>query len=350
MARHGNQRIARYRIRQPALAATEDIGKVISYAPGATVLRDGKTADLAVHAVIRVSDTVRTDAGGRVKILFNDDSSLSLGPDTVMEMSEYADAGGKSAFSVNVPAGMIRAITAKITEQNPEGFKMTSPDATVGIRGTIVTMQVRRGGAGTAAAAPEAGREGKKQATDTVAARSDEFLPPLTPLKDIALGTQTLGDSLRASLGGTGHVSGSLSSPFSSSGTFSFDVSLLGPTSGAITNGNLSYNVSFGTMTSVYNGAGTTLTPVGGDTMALTLAGGFGTAGPGGFTMNSSGGGTVVIGGGPNGITGVTGSVSGTHDLMNGPAGPLAGGVTFNVSDAISTWTDSGTGSGTLTK
>jgi len=128
-----------------ALAAAQEIGTVISYTPGATLLRDGKAEPLAPSAGIRLSDTVQTDSAGRVKILFNDDSSISLGPNTVMDMSEYADAGSKSSFAVHVGQGMVRAITGKIVDQNPGGFRMSSPEATVGIRGTIVTMHVEKG-------------------------------------------------------------------------------------------------------------------------------------------------------------------------------------------------------------
>ena len=41
--------------------------------------------------------------------------------------------------------GLLRAITGRIVEQNPEGFALTSPEATVGIRGTIITMRSDKG-------------------------------------------------------------------------------------------------------------------------------------------------------------------------------------------------------------
>jgi len=234
----------------------EDIGTVITLAPGAFALRDGNTLSLALHDGIRASDTLKTDAGGRVKILFSDDTSVSLGPNTVMEMREYADAGSKSAFSVHVPQGMIRAITGKIVEQNPGGFKMTSPEATVGIRGTIVTLHVDegvskvyventlrqvyvnnvnvpsghkivlpgasprpepikpedrrqigrelafRGGQGSAAAAREAGVTGDlRRSAESFASAAGGGVPARDAgLKDSALVTQKLGDTLSAVL------------------------------------------------------------------------------------------------------------------------------------------------------
>ena len=228
----------------PAAAhATADIGQVVAVVPGATVLRDGKTAALAVQDGIQVSDSIRTDAAGRVKILFNDDSSVSIGPDTTMDMNEYADAGAKSSFGLNVPQGVVRALTGKIVDQNPDGFKITTPEATVGIRGTIVSVrrgkgvttvyventlrqvyvnnikvpsgskitipgdpgrpepilpQDRRdlgldlallGGRGVAAAAPEPGGERLSSTEQITVGRLENLLPPDTPLKDIALAT-----------------------------------------------------------------------------------------------------------------------------------------------------------------
>ena len=127
-----------------ALAAV-DIGKVLALVPGASVLRDGKTETLALHAGIRVSDTIRTDASGRVKILFNDDSAVTLGSNTSLDMRDYADAGDKPAFGFHVPRGVVRAMTGKIVEQNPAGFRITTPEATVGIRGTTISLIVENG-------------------------------------------------------------------------------------------------------------------------------------------------------------------------------------------------------------
>ena len=42
----------------------DDIGMVMSYTPGASILRDGKTEALALRSGIRVSDTIQTDASG----------------------------------------------------------------------------------------------------------------------------------------------------------------------------------------------------------------------------------------------------------------------------------------------
>ena len=381
----------------PAAPAAEDIGKVIMFTPGATVLRDGKTKALAMHAGIRTTDTLQTDASGRVKILFNDDSSVSLGPNTTMDMNEYADAGSKPAFGVHVPQGVIRVITGKITEQNPDGFKLTTPEVTVGIRGTIISLRTGRGvttvyventlrqvyvnnirvpsgskitlpgsprpeaiqpedrrqlgrdlaflgGAGVAAAAPEAAREdGRRLPAEYATAGPEHLLPPDTALKTLALGTQGLGDTLATSpttnpgsTGSlTGHVLGSLSSTQNIlgtglSGSFGFDVNLL---SGMISNGIFSLS---GNAPSAWS---------------VNLSGGAGSASPTGFTMNMppSTSTTQIINGVPS--SGVSAAVNGSANLLSVPSGtsfPVT--YTVHIPPPTSLPIDSGTGTGTITK
>ena len=367
----------------PALAM-QDIGKVITFTPGASVLRDGKTEPLAMHAGIRVSDTVQTDAGGRVKILFNDDSSVSLGPNTTMDMEEYADAGAKSSFAVNVPHGMARAITGKIVEQNPNGFKMSSPEATVGIRGTIVTMRVERGqgnqrgsttvfventlrnvyvnggnvpsgnkwisdggsgrqeritpedrrhigrelafhgGGGSAAAAPEAGEgRGRRRATEQFVPAGGSIVPE-DGLKDDDRVPQSL---LAPYITPVGHVSGSLDS-ISFSGSFNFTVNL---SSGKITNGQMKLDG---------------IIPLTAGN-AFILGGGTGLANASGFRMDAPLGARYY-----NAL--FNSSASGWVE-NNGPVNLLTApsGNQFNVNYGVSSsggMSDSGTGTGTITK
>jgi hypothetical protein len=87
---------------------------------------------------------ITTDGTGRARILFTDDGAVTLGANTVFNLAEYrmGASGEKPAFAGRVAKGMMRVITGKITEQNPEGFKVTTPDAVIGIRGTIISVMV----------------------------------------------------------------------------------------------------------------------------------------------------------------------------------------------------------------
>ncbi len=237
----------------PALAL--EAGRVVSLTPGAFVERGGKTLPLELKSAVEAGDTLSTDASGRVRMLFSDDSSMSIGPNTTLALREYLPDGGNPSFKAHLGKGLLRAITGKIVERNPAGFSLTSPEATVGIRGTIISMRsgksvttvyventtrtvlvngvtvpagqkitvpgdrpvpqpiapqdrreigrdlAFRGGRGTAAAAPEPGQTaGAPGAAYLVA---DNGLPvPGTALGGLPLGVQLAGDSITSQGGG----------------------------------------------------------------------------------------------------------------------------------------------------
>ena len=128
----------------PAFAAPE-AGKVVALTPGAFVERAGKRLPLEMKSAVEAGDTLTTDATGRVRVLFSDDSSMSIGPNTVLALREFSPGGSKPAVKAHLGKGLLRAITGRIVEQNPDGFALTSPEATVGIRGTIITMRSDKG-------------------------------------------------------------------------------------------------------------------------------------------------------------------------------------------------------------
>jgi hypothetical protein len=291
--------------------------------PGASVTRGGQTEALRQHSPVRVSDTVKTDATGRVRILFNDDSTVDMGANSSLDMRDFADVGEKSVFNAHLLQGVPRVVTGKIVEQNPKGFAVTTPEGNIGIRGTIISVRtgngvttvyventtrevyvnninvpggqkitipsdpVRpepiqpqdrrnlgrdlafRGGTGVAAAAPEPIQAGSRpeeqlRGTTHLTAKAD-LIPPDSPLTDVSLGTQSLGDSLTMSnsMAGTAFVKGSLMtsypySPVWGSGTtgfsdFFFEVNL---GSGSVSNAEMHARADDGTLINTYDVAG----------------------------------------------------------------------------------------------
>ncbi|MDR2200172.1 MAG: FecR family protein, partial [Deltaproteobacteria bacterium] len=117
---------------------------MIGLAGGAVIVREGAEIPIEVGMEIRLSDTVRTGSAGRVRILFNDDSLVAVGPGALFRMDEYSDSGSDQSFKANVTEGLARFVTGKIVEANPKGFQVTAPEAVVGIRGTIITVRAER--------------------------------------------------------------------------------------------------------------------------------------------------------------------------------------------------------------
>lgn len=127
-----------------AYAAQEPVGLIISMYNGAWVERAGGAKEaLTLKAPIYRGDTLSTDATGKAQILFNDDTTLSVAPASVVNIDDFMYNGNtKPYFSVNVVKGASRVISGRIVEQNPIGFKMSSPRGTAGIRGTVVSVIV----------------------------------------------------------------------------------------------------------------------------------------------------------------------------------------------------------------
>ncbi len=125
----------------PAPAAAEEIGRVITLVPGVTALRGGNEVPLALKSPVEQGDTIRTDASGRVQIIFNDDSSVALGSNASLGMEAFADNGAQPVFKARLGAGLARVITGRVVEQNPDGFLIATPEATVGIRGTVLAVR-----------------------------------------------------------------------------------------------------------------------------------------------------------------------------------------------------------------
>jgi hypothetical protein len=128
-----------------AHAADAPIAEILTVIPGASVSRDGQTLPLERFSALHLSDTVTTDATGRVRILFADDSTVDLGANTSLDIRDFADSGAKSVFNVHLLQGVARVVTGKIVEANPQGFAVITPEATIGIRGTILSVRTGNG-------------------------------------------------------------------------------------------------------------------------------------------------------------------------------------------------------------
>jgi hypothetical protein len=121
----------------------EECGKVLTVTNNAWVERNGQRIPLAAHSPIHPGDAVITDATGRVRILCADDTALQIGSDTTFVVDNYREEE-PAAMNLSLPQGMLRVMTGGITRMNPEGFSITTPEATVGIRGSILTVERRK--------------------------------------------------------------------------------------------------------------------------------------------------------------------------------------------------------------
>ncbi len=120
------------------------VAKVIGLAPDATITRNGNTSRLNLKDSIFEGDVIQTSKNGKVQIIFNDESTISLGVDTHFTIKSYSD-GEKKKFETSLGGGLMRAVSGLIIKNNPEAFSIKTPNATVGIRGTTLTASYLNG-------------------------------------------------------------------------------------------------------------------------------------------------------------------------------------------------------------
>jgi hypothetical protein len=122
-------------------APTDSIGLVIALEGNVFAQRGGADVPLSLKSPVFLADTVGTGPNGRVQMLLDDESAITMGPDSRLELREFAQAGKESAFAADLSHGAMRLITGLITEANPKGFRITTPLAIVGVRGTILVIE-----------------------------------------------------------------------------------------------------------------------------------------------------------------------------------------------------------------
>lgn len=125
----------------PVLAA-EQTALTMVVAPGVISILDGKTENLAAKIRLSLKSIVRSDATGKAQFMFPDDSTVNIAPETQIELMEFVDTPEEENIILNMSTGVARFITGELSKRNPAAFTVQTPQAIIGIRGTIVTVEV----------------------------------------------------------------------------------------------------------------------------------------------------------------------------------------------------------------
>ncbi len=118
-------------------AAAEPVASVVAVRGKALVERGGKKLEAQPKLAIELQDMVETSAGGRVKILFIDDSVLTLAEKSRMSVDTFVHSRsdrGKSLF--NLLDGKMRAVVGKTK------FEVKTPTVVAAARGTVILFDV----------------------------------------------------------------------------------------------------------------------------------------------------------------------------------------------------------------
>jgi hypothetical protein len=120
--------------------AAEKAGDVVSVRGKAVIERKAGREDVRVAAQLQESDSVVTRDRSRVKMLFRDDSILTLGANSKLVIKKYLySPDSKRAESIyELADGRLRSVVGGA------GFKVTTPTAFAAARGTVFTVAYNR--------------------------------------------------------------------------------------------------------------------------------------------------------------------------------------------------------------
>jgi hypothetical protein len=124
---------------QPAAA-----GRVKVISGSAFIIRQQKSMEATVGAIVFESDVLRTGDEGRLGVTLRDDTRVSLGPKTELRLSRiaYAPAEGQLALVLSIARGVVAYVSGQIARLSADAVRVETPDAVIGVRGTRIAIRV----------------------------------------------------------------------------------------------------------------------------------------------------------------------------------------------------------------
>ena len=126
----------------PAPAADEPIGNVATLTGSATVTRNNAATQLKLQDDIFLNDILQTSANSTLGVTFNDATTFNLTANAQITVDNYVyeDGGKQNAALFDVARGTVAFVAAAVAHSGD--MKISTPTATLGIRGTTGLVEV----------------------------------------------------------------------------------------------------------------------------------------------------------------------------------------------------------------
>ena len=127
-----------------SITFANNIGDITEHKGSSGITRQGDSFQTTLGLGVEMLDHVVT-ANGRIKMTFLDETILRLTEHTEVTIDEYyydPNQKASSRMTMNFVSGTARFITGKLGLVPRENIIITTPTATIGIRGTDFTASV----------------------------------------------------------------------------------------------------------------------------------------------------------------------------------------------------------------
>ena len=124
------------------------LGKVKIASGEVTILRDGVTIEAKSGEELFERDIITTGANSAIGMTFSDNSRVSLGPDSTLELENYAQnkPGKPHGFDLRIRKGSLTAASGEIAKTRPLAMRVLMPTTVLGVKGTQFAARVGESG------------------------------------------------------------------------------------------------------------------------------------------------------------------------------------------------------------
>lgn len=125
-------------------SAESAVGQVEELVGQAVAQSPGKSRALAPHSLLFQGDVLETMADSTLLARFTDGGSLRMGANSriVVEQYVYDEQGQDSNALFSLFKGFVRMVTGTLVKKQPDRFRVSTPLASVGVRGTDFFAQI----------------------------------------------------------------------------------------------------------------------------------------------------------------------------------------------------------------
>ena len=125
---------------QPLVVA----GRIKVATGAAFIVRQGTETAARVGQTVFEADGLKTGADGHLGLTFNDETRVSLGPDSDVRLDRYVylPAEGRLAFVLRIVSGLATYVSGRIAKLSPDAIRLETPTAIIGVRGTRLAIRV----------------------------------------------------------------------------------------------------------------------------------------------------------------------------------------------------------------
>lgn len=125
-------------------AAAAEIGQIKNVIGQVFLLRNNNQQPAKAGDLVEQADVLTTGANGAVGITLIDNSRLSLGPNSRIELKQFRfnPTTQEGASLTEVKRGTLAIVSGQIAKRSPDAMKVQTPTTILGVRGTTFAVKV----------------------------------------------------------------------------------------------------------------------------------------------------------------------------------------------------------------